>query len=565
MTAASSPRSLSDLREVPEVDVVIAGGGVAGLYAAWRLSGDVVGRPMADRPGIVLLEATERIGGRIETVRFPGMPGQPAEFGAMRLASWQRLVLALAERLSLELAPFPMGDENNFLYLRGRRLYERDLADPAKVPYGLEGWEVGRTPQELLDHIAHAFLGARPMPADRRGWDELKGALRYRGRPVREFGFWNLLADHLSSEAVHFLEDSLGFGSMTQNWNAIEALQVIYADFGPDVRFLRFAGGADRLPAALAREATGAGVEIRRTTTLLRIDADADTDGGLVLAVRDRQRGETRQIRTKHLVLALPRRALELLGQPGSLIEPHPMADPELLELVGSVHRYPAFKLFLAYEQPWWRELSISSGRSVTDLPIRQTYYFGVDETERALLMGSYDDDRTVAYWQGLAWTERDEPTAPRLQVRGDCGPSEVLAAPPEMVRHAQAQLSRMHGLELPPPYMAAYRNWGAAPYGGAWHLWRVNADSQAITKRMRRPLLAHNLYVCGEAYSGIQAFIEGALTSTELVLQEQLGLDRPDWLPEDYYLGPRSTPARGRGDVGGTPAARQVDSATPS
>jgi hypothetical protein len=35
--------------------------------------------------------------------------------------------------------------------------------------------------------------------------------------------------------------------------------------------------------------------------------------------------------------------------------------------------------------------------------------------------------------------------------------------------------------------------------------------------------------------------FIEGALTSTELVLQEQLELGGPEWLPEQYYLGPRA------------------------
>jgi hypothetical protein len=52
--------------------------------------------------------------------------------------------------------------------------------------------------------------------------------------------------------------------------------------------------------------------------------------------------------------------------------------------------------------------------------------------------------------------------------------------------------------------------------------------------------LPAYNIHVCGEAYSGIQGFIEGALTSTELVLQEQLGVAGPDWLSQDYYLGPR-------------------------
>jgi monoamine oxidase len=382
------------------------------------------------------------------------------------------------------------------------------------------------------------------MPTDRRAWDQLKVSLRYRGRPAREFGFWNVLADQLSSEAVNFVSDSVGFGSMTQNWNAVEALQLIYSDFGPEVNYIRFGAGTDRLTVGLAKGFSAAGGEIFCASAVTRVDSGQDGPPEVVLTVRNVRTTQHWQVRARHVILALPRRALELLGQPGSLFEPYPLAETELLELVGSVHRYPAFKLFLAYEEPWWRELGISSGPSVTDLPIRQTYYFGVEETERALLMSSYNDDRTVAYWQGLAWTERDEPTAPRLQVSGEGGPSQVFVAPPEMIRHAQMQLARMHGLDVPTPYLAAYRNWGAPPFGGAWHLWRVNADSVAVGMRMRRPLFEYNVHVCGEAYSGIQAFIEGALTSTELVLQEQLGLPPPDWLPGDYYLGPRSTPS---------------------
>ena len=535
------------------VDVAIAGGGVAGLYAAWRLAKS--GRRGRDGAPLRLavLEATDRIGGRIETVTFPGMPQHRAEFGAMRLASWQKLVLTLAEQLGILVQPFPMGDEHNFWHLRGKRLYGAELLDPAKVPYALEGWEIGKTPQQLLDHVAQELLGERPMPADRRAWDELKVSLRYRGRPAREFGFWNLLADQLSSEAVSFVSDAVGFGSMTQNWNAMEALQLIYSDFGPDVRYVRFASGTDQLTVELANGFTASGGEIFCANTVTRVDAGPDGPPGLMLAVRNRRTGTQWQLRAGNVILALPRRAHELLGQPGSLFDPFELADTDLLELVSSVHRYPAFKLFLAYEQPWWRELEISSGRAVTDLPIRQTYYFGVEENERALLMSSYNDDRAVGYWQGLGWSERDEPTAPRLQVSGAGGPSEVLVAPPEMIRHAQAQLSRMHGLDVPSPYLAAYRNWGAPPFGGAWHLWRVNVDSVAVGKRMRRPLPAYNVHVCGEAYSGIQGFIEGALTSTELMLQEQFGLSCPEWLAEDYYLGPRSSEVEptGRDSVG--------------
>jgi flavin-dependent amine oxidoreductase len=544
MTSAAAVPLNYGTRDGLELDVAIVGGGVAGLYAAWRLATSDVGNRGSEPLRVAILESTDRIGGRIETVSFPGMPHHRAEFGAMRLTSWQQLVLAVSDRLGVSVEPFPMGDEHNFWYVRGKRLHADELSDPGKVPYGLVGWEVGKTPQQLLDHVALQLLGDRPMPTDRRAWDQLKVSLRYRGRSAREFGFWNVLADQLSSEAVNFVSDSVGFGSMTQNWNALEALQLIYSDFGPEVNYIRFGAGTDRLTVGLAKGFSAAGGEIFCASAVTRVDSGPDGPPEVVLTVRNVRTTQLWQVRARHVILALPRRALELLGQPGSLFEPYPLAETELLELVGSVHRYPAFKLFLAYEEPWWRELGISSGPSVTDLPIRQTYYFGVEETERALLMSSYNDDRTVAYWQGLAWTERDEPTAPRLQVSGEGGPSQVFVAPPEMIRHAQMQLARMHGLDVPTPYLAAYRNWGAPPFGGAWHLWRVNADSVAVGMRMRRPLFEYNVHVCGEAYSGIQAFIEGALTSTELVLQEQLGLPPPDWLADDYYLGPRSTPS---------------------
>ena len=57
------------------VDVVIVGGGVGGLYTAWRLmkSTDLT---------IAVLEASDRFGGRFHTVSMPG--GFPADLGAMR-------------------------------------------------------------------------------------------------------------------------------------------------------------------------------------------------------------------------------------------------------------------------------------------------------------------------------------------------------------------------------------------------------------------------------------------------------------------------------------------------
>src|SRR5690606_28571971 len=101
------------------------------------------------------------------------------------------------------------------------------------------------------------------------------------------------------------------------------------------------------------------------------------------------------------VILAMPRRALDLLA-PAS----PPLRRPEVARLVASVTPRPLFKLFTTYANPWWRAagytsangfVPVQAGRSVTDLPVRQAYYWSkADGTPStvgpSMLMASYDD-----------------------------------------------------------------------------------------------------------------------------------------------------------------------------
>ncbi|PCO43133.1 hypothetical protein CQA20_29380, partial [Klebsiella pneumoniae] len=66
--------------------------------------------------------------------------------------------------------------------------------------------------------------------------------------------------------------------------------------------------------------------------------------------------------------------------------------DPETnnsMLLGSSVIMEPAFKILMGFKYPWWKELGIDSGHSITDLPMRQCYYFGTDpETNNSMLLG---------------------------------------------------------------------------------------------------------------------------------------------------------------------------------
>jgi len=59
-------------------DVIIVGGGISGLYTAWRLA-------TSTTLTVLVLEAEKEFGGRYLACEMPG--GYVADFGAMRYAS----------------------------------------------------------------------------------------------------------------------------------------------------------------------------------------------------------------------------------------------------------------------------------------------------------------------------------------------------------------------------------------------------------------------------------------------------------------------------------------------
>jgi hypothetical protein len=54
----------------------------------------------------------------------------------------------------------------------------------------------------------------------------------------------------------------------------------------------------------------------------------------------------------------------------------------------------------------------------------------------------------------------------------------------------------------------------------------------------MRKPMSTENVFICGEAYSAQQGWVEGALCVAEKMLQDHFKLAWPEWLDADYYLG---------------------------
>ncbi|MCX4626245.1 FAD-dependent oxidoreductase [Streptomyces sp. NBC_01443] len=534
------------------IDVAVIGAGVSGAYAAWRLlspeaeSSSMLEDLRRHRRGpltVSLFESSERVGGRLFSVTPPGMPHLHAELGGMRYLSNHPVVADLVDHLELPSGPFPVDEPKNLAYLRQRRFALPKFADPEVVPYDLPAAIRGRTPDEaLLSVIERFFPDAASM--DHQAWDKVKATATATAdsRPLYDVGFWNLLLDAVGQEGWKFLDDGFGYGAVVANVNGIEAMEASVADFvgSPPPNYLFLRDGYQTMPEELVRRFVAEGGTVHLHHQVRRIDRETvDGEQVLKLALSVWPEGRPLTVRARHVILAMPQRSIELLDPDTFLF-----ASDQFLSDLGSIIPRPASKLFLGYDRPWWEDLGLRAGRSVTDLPLRQVYYWGVegDQTgadpanRNALLLASYNDVSDVEFWNELL------PQPNRLAPVAATRPPRPMdaAAPGQLVDEAQRQLRELHGPDarIPDPTTAYFQDWVQDPYGAAYHFWQVGAKSWEVMPRMRHPLPDANLYICGSAWSTGQGWVYGALTQAELMLEEHFGLARPTWLSSSAYLG---------------------------
>ncbi|CAN5843314.1 MAG: FAD-dependent oxidoreductase [Gemmatimonadetes bacterium] len=533
------------------LDVAVVGGGVGGAYVAWRL---MTSQPQQapqlaewaqargnEQLRIGLFEGSDRIGGRLLSVTPPGMPHVCCELGGMRYMSSQPLVRSLIENeLRLKTRPLPVDEPGNIAYLRGRHLRLSELTDPDKVPFNLSWSERAQLRLPNSNLLGYAIDQIIPGVTSLRGKDlqELLRSYQFQGRHIYEHGFWNLLAHSLSSEAYDFAKTSGGYDTVMLNWNAADTIMLNF-DFAPGVTFTGLVDGYEQLPVVLCERFREAGGEVAMRSPLRSFDRAELSDGseGVRLLFANR----SAPVLARALVLAMPRRSVELLEPSGAVLDPRRNRGIE--RLIRSVTPIPLFKMFVCYQYPWWDAVGVAQGRSVTDLPIRQCYYWAVEgaqpgadpHNQNAVLMATYDDTLNVDFWGGLR-SRVQPPFETRINRHLEAHPGSPEwhehHAPEPMVQEIQRQLKEMHGLRFAPePYAAAYRDWGEDPYGGGVNFWNIHEKSWEVIPRIAQPRPGFPVYICGEAYSNGQGWVEGALETAELVLQDHFHLAAPEWV----------------------------------
>jgi monoamine oxidase len=555
-------------------DVVVVGAGVGGCYLAYRLQEDpdAVGRGPSGR-NVALFEVSHRVGGRLWSAPLPGLTGPVAELGGMRFDRSEHHVVDLVAGLDLrgDVEPFWFGRPENLDYVRGTRLRQRHiLANSQEVPYALRESERGLGDDGLSSVVAEAavpgFTALRESRdrALRSGSSRVAAAIdaRYRrarrsatwqGRGLHEVSWAAVLDSVLSAEAAALAHDTGGYNRRESAGSAAGHLDGLFQAprSGP---CLRLRNGFQAVPRTLHRRFAAAGGTTFMGHRLVRLERASGRTGYRLIFVRsDRVSARRVDVLARTVLLALPTPAVRRL-EPGVF----PPDTDAFRHGLDSTRQVPAVKLFLRYPAAWWSRLGVSRGRSATDLPNRQLWYWdspdhrdaGAAEAPGAVL-AVYANGSACRHWIEAAGGEPypDRVSAHHGAVGASARPGEVGCGAADaadvagrlVVERAHAMLLEVHGIrDAPMPDAARWRDWSVDPYGGAWPVWRAGYDPDRVIPAMRRPLPGEPVFWVNDSWTPRPGSVQGVLESAERVLRDHLRLPRPAWLrpyPLDWDL----------------------------
>jgi phytoene dehydrogenase-like protein len=328
-------------------DIAIVGAGVSGLYSAWRVLEDAAANAHALK--VTVFESGDRVGGRLLSVKPPFVNDTLVELGGMRFSESQRLTRDLIAALGLESRELADANPDNIAYLRGQRIRKGELINPERLPYVID--ESLRNPESLQNLLAVAAVRALG-PAFQQvldfdltletlkdvsvaQWRAVGERGLFEGKPLYETPLHYLLERTLGHGAVQLLQDSLGYDCILWTWSAADGFPWNLADFCGGVLHRHLTEGFAALPMRLADRVVARGGEVRLHTTLKAIDGHVLPDGtaGVCFTTCDRAGVESTHLARK-LILAMPRRAIELLDKKGALFD-EPAAGFKAL-LVGA-------------------------------------------------------------------------------------------------------------------------------------------------------------------------------------------------------------------------------------
>lgn len=493
--------------------IAIVGAGLAGLMAGRLLK-------QLDHH-IEILEANNVVGGRVKTLRSSFTRDFYAEAGAMRIPAHHRLTLHMIETFGLETIPFsPSGSgDNGIIFLNNESSTFGEYKSRNHFHFPLSVHEKGRGADDLMKDCITNFMfdpngGNWPeftfeKLRDDSALDEVHRVMK----TIDKFSLRTFLKEvaHIKSasgekESLEKLTDSgadyicaIMALEMSLPSSMSYVLHMLRTLFDQD-DFRQIKGGMDLLPKAFLTDGNP-NKDLSNNITYNARVTEFELSKGAAAKKKGQVKIEWENPITRvadHgyydlVVIALPFSALRHIRM-------NNLATDSKKRSMRQLHYENACKIIIEFDAAFWGDLRqpISGGKSITDLPIRQTIYPNPAQNDNNVLLASYTwgDD-------SLRWTS---------------------LRPDDRIRFALRDLAKVHNMDLGQLEKlfksGTSHSWAEQGFcSGAFAVFEPYQCTELFEEEIWKP--DKWLHYCGEHTSTKHGWIEGALESGVRVAKE--------------------------------------------
>jgi monoamine oxidase len=297
------------------------------------------------------------------------------------------------------------------------------------------------------------------------------------------------LATVLSPQGAQFVIDVIGYDSGPRALNIGDAIPFLLGGGNPSAVAVTPNDGMSSIPRGLIGRFEAAGGKVELGQELLTIEPGSS----LVLHFASGLVVEAERVVVSAAIPGLER----IVSRSPSL----PTA--RLRAIIGAVEAFPAFKLYMAFDEPWWRP-SVEGIRLTTDLAPRKIFYLDSAPDRPAALLAAYTDGLHTGPWRTLS-----------------NGLREQTPVNDELAAAVRDYLVRLHPsvAVIPRETASACMFWGADENETGWSFWRAGYISDDVIDIAVQPDARLQLFLCGEAFSHEQSWVEGAIESADRVV----------------------------------------------